>query len=578
MVVRVLELEVDGPDVIVAWPPGLSGTDYTVNYRVVSQDGHPVSGSLSFTVDAPPPTAASAAHLVGAPQRGRRRPGRHPPRPPPAEPGVKAPPSAAIAAGLGVGIAVGFLFWIMRRRGGAGAPEAPPPEPRPMTTATRPTDDRRRHRPDRPHRRGARRARARGHRGRDSCSPAGPTRRRSPGLPDPGATVGWGTPVVRLLSDLAAVATVGWLLAADLPGSRRARTASSRRAGRRDLRRAAIAAAGWAVLALVQLFLELANVLGLPSPRRVSPNIVSTYANEIPTTRALLFMTLLATVVCIGAVMTATTGSAAAWLLVAVAAAALPALAGHSSGLGDHALATTAGVAHVVAAVVWMGGLVALGVHAARRDLPLLRPVQRFSTIALVSIVLLAASGAANAYTRLDNAGQLFTTGYGQVLVTKTLLIVTLGILGWVIRGADHRHARPFLARGRVRARRRPRAPGHGGRRGPRRGPRVQPATARRGAAADLRREPAGLPLPASPTAAAVGLGFSLDPLFLTGVADRSRPLHRGRCAARPPRRPLAAGCAPPPGSPASPSSSGARTPGSRCTRRCRSACTCSST
>jgi cytochrome c oxidase assembly factor CtaG/uncharacterized membrane protein len=134
-------------------------------------------------------------------------------------------------------------------------------------------------------------------------------------------------------------------------------------------------------------------------------------------------------------VMTATTGTAAAWLLVAIAASALPALAGHSSGLGDHALATTAGVAHVVAAVVWMGGLVALGVHAARRDLPLTRPVQRFSTIALVAIVLLAASGAANAYTRLDNAGQLLTTGYGQVVVTKTLLILTLGVLGWLIRG-----------------------------------------------------------------------------------------------------------------------------------------------
>ena len=51
MVIRVLEYEVDGADVIVTWPPGLSGSDYTVNYRVVSQDGHPVSGSLAFTVD-----------------------------------------------------------------------------------------------------------------------------------------------------------------------------------------------------------------------------------------------------------------------------------------------------------------------------------------------------------------------------------------------------------------------------------------------------------------------------------------------------------------------------------------------
>ena len=117
LVVRVLELEVDGSDVIVTWPPGLSGTDYTVNYRVVSQDGHPVSGSLAFTVDSPPvvteasaspasldPGAADAAESVESAGSG------------------SAAPIAALAAGLGVGIAVGFLFWITRRRGRAGEP------------------------------------------------------------------------------------------------------------------------------------------------------------------------------------------------------------------------------------------------------------------------------------------------------------------------------------------------------------------------------------------------------------------------------------------------------------------------
>ena len=50
------------------------------------------------------------------------------------------------------------------------------------------------------------------------------------------------------------------------------------------------------------------------------------------------------------------------------------------------------------------------------------------------SIVLLAVSGIANAYTRLDNAGQLLTTGYGQVVLMKAGLIVGLGVLGWIMR------------------------------------------------------------------------------------------------------------------------------------------------
>lgn len=120
MVIRVLEYEVEGSDVIVAWPPGLSGTDYTVNYRVVSQDGHPVSGSLAFTVETPPgatqgaaspasvdPAAATAVGAVAASDTG------------------SAVPIAAVAAGLGVGIAIGFLYLVTRRRGRSGAPEAP---------------------------------------------------------------------------------------------------------------------------------------------------------------------------------------------------------------------------------------------------------------------------------------------------------------------------------------------------------------------------------------------------------------------------------------------------------------------
>lgn len=253
------------------------------------------------------------------------------------------------------------------------------------------------------------------------------------GLPDSGPLVGWGTPVLRVLTDLAAVATIGWLLAATfLDPSARDGTVS--KAGRQDLRRATVAALVWSVLALLQMFFELASVLGIRLSEAATPDIVSTYANEIPTTRALVFMAILAFVVAVGSAVTATTGAGAAWLLVAAVAAILPALAGHAAGLGDHALATTSGVAHVLAAVLWIGGLMALAVHAARSDMPLARAAQRFSTVALVAIILLAVSGIANAYTRLDNAGQLLTTGYGQVVLMKAGLIVGLGVLGWIMR------------------------------------------------------------------------------------------------------------------------------------------------
>lgn len=335
------------------------------------------------------------------------------------------------------------------------------------------------------------------------------------GLPDPGPIVGWGTPILRTLTDIAAVVTIGWLLAAAFldPSSRDGVVS---RTGRFDLRLATASALAWAVLALLQMFFELANVLGLPLSKAASPDIVSTYANEIPTTRALLFMAILAFVVAVGSLITATTGAGAAWLLVAVAGASLPAIAGHAAGLGDHALATTAGVTHVVAAVLWIGGLLALAVHAARRDMPLERPARRFATIALIAILLLAVSGAANAYTRLDNIGQLFTTGYGQVVLMKTGLILGLAVIGWIMRsrviGGIGRSSRAsvFARIAGLELTVMAAAVGLGVALASSPTPRVEVLLDTYGESL------LGFPYPPAPTLANVTLGFNLDPLFLT--------------------------------------------------------------
>jgi methionine-rich copper-binding protein CopC len=58
------DTQVSGDSVSIAVKPlGPAGV-YQVGYRVVSDDGHPVSGSVSFTLTAPGPGAASAAPTV----------------------------------------------------------------------------------------------------------------------------------------------------------------------------------------------------------------------------------------------------------------------------------------------------------------------------------------------------------------------------------------------------------------------------------------------------------------------------------------------------------------------------------
>jgi len=253
------------------------------------------------------------------------------------------------------------------------------------------------------------------------------------GLPDVGAVVGWGTPVMRVLLDIASIGTVGWLMAATvLDPSARDGVVST--AGRRDLMRAAGCAVVWAMLALAESLFTLANVLALPLGEALSPRVIATYANEMPTVRALAVMAMLAVVIAIGCIMTSSTSASAGWLIVAMVAVALPALGGHSSGLGDHALALSAGVAHVVAATLWIGGVVALGVHAVSRDIPFARAAQRFAPFGLASIALVALSGVGNAYARLDYAEQLITTPYGELVIVKSLLVISLAVIGWIIR------------------------------------------------------------------------------------------------------------------------------------------------
>lgn len=336
------------------------------------------------------------------------------------------------------------------------------------------------------------------------------------GLPDPGPAVGWGLPLLRLATNIAAALTVGWLLAAAFL-TPQGRDGVVSRVGRQDLLRVAWAAAAWAWLALLQLLWTLATVLGLSLGRALDPGVIATYAWEVPTTRALAVGALVAVAIGVGAVFTSRVGAAAAWLVLAVVGALLPALAGHTSGLGDHALATTAGAAHVVAATLWVGGLCALALHAVRRDPGLARGARSFATVALVSVLLLAASGLANAYTRLDSPAQLVTTGYGQVVLAKVVLILALVAAGARMRrsilpaldGPGSRVAFAKLAAVEIGVMGSAIAMGVALAVSPT--PRVETRLP------TLGETLLGFPYPEPPSVAGVLFGFRLEPLFLVG-------------------------------------------------------------
>ncbi|HEX3909753.1 MAG TPA: CopD family protein [Solirubrobacteraceae bacterium] len=120
-----------------------------------------------------------------------------------------------------------------------------------------------------------------------------------------------------------------------------------------------------------------------------------------------------------------------------------PALSGHASIESPRGVFFPADVLHVLAASVWVGGIACLllALPAATRRLPsaergglLLATLERFSPLALASVIAIAATGVLQAYIDVRSLHGLFHTTYGWLIVVKTVLLLGLIGLGWVNR------------------------------------------------------------------------------------------------------------------------------------------------
>ncbi len=245
------------------------------------------------------------------------------------------------------------------------------------------------------------------------------------GLPDSGPLVGWLLPTATVTTFAAAMACVGWLLLAGFLDPSAGKNIVSKR-GRTAMLRASAAAGIWCVVSLIAAVLKLASILGVDISTAVAPNTFLTYAWDVTDVRTLLIAAVLAGIVCVGTAISVSLAGTTIWLILAVAAIATPATGGHAAGLGDHGLALVNGVAHAVAATLWVGGLIALGATVWPRAQNVAVAAQRFGYFAIASVVVLTVSGIGNTYVRLGSPSDLVTSGYGRLVVAKTLLLIAL--------------------------------------------------------------------------------------------------------------------------------------------------------
>lgn len=245
------------------------------------------------------------------------------------------------------------------------------------------------------------------------------------GLPTAGPLTDWGLPVMRLVHELCAVACVGTLLAAAVL----APAASPESA--RCLRAAGWWALGWALSSLLSYLLTLSSFIAMPVADVLSvPGLLSS-GTELPQARALLVVVAVTFVVAVATLVP----RLPRWIPLAVALFGLlpPAYVGHAASAGDHDLAVSALMAHLLSMALWVGGLGAVLVCFRRSgDLPIV--LRRFSTIALCCFAAVAFSGAVSGWTRLGTPADLWQTPYGLLLLAKA---ATLGVLGWF--GWSHR-------------------------------------------------------------------------------------------------------------------------------------------
>src|SRR6476469_5300452 len=249
----------------------------------------------------------------------------------------------------------------------------------------------------------------------------------APVVSDPGPVVRWGVLYARVVHDVAATAAVGLLLftAFIVPET----TRTHRRATATRL--AGLAAALWALAAVVGVVLGMADFIGIPVSDPAFGQQLTTFVWKFVAFRVQLIAAGVAATIAVVALLT-TRRTVVAWPSVLAVGGVLPlALPGHAAGATDHGTAVNALAVHLVAVTVWVGGVLAL---AALRPLlsgpDLAASAGRFSTLAGWCYAAVALSGLQSAVLRVGTWGDL-TTRYGALVVVKALALVLLGAAGW---------------------------------------------------------------------------------------------------------------------------------------------------
>lgn len=255
---------------------------------------------------------------------------------------------------------------------------------------------------------------------------------RAVGTADPGALIRIGTPVLRLVTDLAAVvctgclAFVGWCTRPQPSGAVSAD-------GYAQLCVAARAAAVWCAGALLMVPFSAGDSTGTPLGEVFVPEHLLGLVAALEEPSAWLMTAGAALVIAVGSRVALRWHSAVGLSGLAVFALLPPLVTAHGSSDTGHDLAISAILLHVPAAVLWLGVLIALLGHARRQGTVGFALADRYARLATGCLLVLVASGLVLAGV-LVSPDELIGSGYGAALLVKAVVVAVLGLGGVLLR------------------------------------------------------------------------------------------------------------------------------------------------
>ena len=244
-------------------------------------------------------------------------------------------------------------------------------------------------------------------------------------LLDPGPVTRYGLPISKLLVNLGGAGTVGALILACFALD------SSKPEFGRALDVAAAAAAIWTVASGMTAFYSFLSALSEPfSLDSRFGDTLAFFLSNSELGQAWLATTLIAAAVTVLCFAVRNPTVLVFVTVLAVAGLVPMTLQGHRGGTADHDAATSALLLHVLFAGIWLGGLATLVICK-----PLFEKgraavvLSRYSTLALVCFIVVAASGYLSAEIRVQELGNLLTP-YGILVLVKTAALLVLGLFG----------------------------------------------------------------------------------------------------------------------------------------------------